>query len=290
MAETAMSVADQFGYLDDQLWRRLGVTETFERLLVEAAGVHPGVASEVAAYAARNLSGGAARFWDLSWEKIKRDLCRKRVLIESHENLGLHTEFAARLARIIEKQLSGVSHVAPTPGATVESIMEQAKAREEAEKRASQSKRRAATHSPGKTKPAAKPIKRSSSASEALGFVSTPVETKRSVSVGSGGDISPKTLFTSNRVNRLLDHLDNATLSTSQLGGRLKLSSAQTRHFLTVTNTLEITRVTRDELVELYWRGRELARTVDADRRMTVLALVKELRTAADDQKDVTPG
>ena len=94
--------------------------------------------------------------------------------------------------------------------------------------------------------------------------------------------MSPKKLFTSIRVNRLLDHLDNTTLSTTQLGSRLELRSMELNRFLTVTNELNITRVTRDDLVELYWRGRELARTADADRRMTLLALVKELRAAAE--------
>ena len=99
--------------------------------------------------------------------------------------------------------------------------------------------------------------------------------------------MTAKKLFTSIRVNRLLDHLDNTTLSASQLGTRLELRSLELKRFLDATNDLNITRVTRDDLVELYWRGRELARTMDADRRMTVLALVKELRASVEGGEEV---
>ena len=88
------------------------MTETFERLLVEAAGVQPGPSSDVAAYASRNLSGGAARFWELSWNKLERDLCRKRVLIVRSEALTLHDEFAERLERLVALEASGASRVA----------------------------------------------------------------------------------------------------------------------------------------------------------------------------------
>ena len=92
LSDTTPSASEHFAQLNDHLWRRLGVTETFERLLVEAAGVQPGPSADVAAYASRNLSGGAARFWELSWNKLERDLCRKRVLIV-RSNGALHDEF-----------------------------------------------------------------------------------------------------------------------------------------------------------------------------------------------------
>ena len=45
-----------------------------------------------------------------------------------------------------------------------------------------------------------------------------------------------------------------------------------------VINEVQITWVSRDNIVELHWRGRELVRTVGVDRRLAVLDLVKELR------------
>ena len=64
-----------------------------------------------------------------------------------------------------------------------------------------------------------------------------------------------KQLFTSNRVNKLLNHLDDTTLNIGQLGVRLELSSHQLSRFLGVTNGLQITRVSADNLVDLHWRG-----------------------------------
>ena len=51
--------------LDDQKWRRLGITQTFDRLLVASAACHPGPPAEVIQHASKGLTGGAAKFWDL---------------------------------------------------------------------------------------------------------------------------------------------------------------------------------------------------------------------------------
>jgi hypothetical protein len=53
-----------------------------------------------------------------------------------------------------------------------------------------------------------------------------------------------------------------------------------------MTDDLQVTRVSKDNLVDLHWRGRELVRTTSVDRRMTVLDLVKELRTKADGSEE----
>ena len=83
-------------------------------------------------------------------------------------------------------------------------------------------------------------------------------------------------------MNKLFDHLDaGTTLAKSQLGQRLELGGANLERFLEVCGALEITRFERDDLVQLHWRGRELAQTSSADRRMAVHELVRELRKHA---------
>ena len=95
----------------------------------------------------------------------------------------------------------------------------------------------------------------------------------------SASQVDYKKLFTSNRLNRLLDHLDDTRLTVSQIAKRLDLAGRGLEAFLEVINEVQITRVSRDNIVELHWRGRELVRTVGVDRRLAVLDLVKELRS-----------
>ena len=79
-------------------------------------------------------------------------------------------------------------------------------------------------------------------------------------------------------MNRLLDRLDNSSLSKTQLGTRLDLTGGALERFFQVCEEKELIRIVRSDFVELHWRGREFARTADAERRMAVLGLVKELR------------
>ena len=274
MSDLASFEESNLSLLSDGDWRRLGVTQTFERLLVEATAVKPGSPAEVAAYAGRSLSGGGAKFWDLSRANLQADLCRKRVLIVQNGALTLHDEFSDRLRRLIDDVQAGVSHVKPTPGVTIESIMEKTAERE---RRQSKTKPRAAKPKARATTGASTPKKRLSNDDGE----STTRVTRIQEAPSAAPDLPAKKIFTSIRVNRMQDHLDNNSLSTTQLGERLDLKGKPLSRFLDVTEQLELTRVSRDNLVDLHWRGREVARTTSADRRMTVLGLVDELREAA---------
>ena len=274
MTELASFQEATLNILGDSEWRRLGVTQTFERLLVEATAAQPGTPDEVAAHAGRALTGGGAKFWELSRVNLQSDLCRKRVLIVQSGALTLHPEFAGRLQKMIDDMESGVSRVEPTPGVTIESIMEQTAERE---RRQQKPKPRAAK--PAKRATGASTPKKRSSGQD--GSAPTQV-TRVSQTATMTPDLPVKKIFTSIRINRMLDHLDNNSLSTTQLGGRLDLSGNPLSRFLDVTGKLEIVRVSRDNLVELHWRGREVVRTTSADRRMAVLGLVDELREAAE--------
>ncbi|MCA9540299.1 MAG: hypothetical protein KC620_15480, partial [Myxococcales bacterium] len=145
MSEPAMFDPSVLVDLPDQGWRRLGISQTFDRLLVEAAAVAPGPPDTVRDHAGRTLSGGAAKFWNLSFPQIRRELTRKRVLADVGPALALHPEFVERLERLIEDQHAGVSRVEPTPGVTLEDVLAHAKEREEREKSRSSRKRPNAT-------------------------------------------------------------------------------------------------------------------------------------------------
>ena len=80
MAEAYSVDTTRVQAMNDQLWRRVGVTQAFEILLVEAALVGPALPADVSKTASQKLSGGAARFWDLSVAQLQRDLCRRRIL------------------------------------------------------------------------------------------------------------------------------------------------------------------------------------------------------------------
>ena len=287
MAEPFVINATAVQALSDQVWRRIGVTQTFERLLVEAALTTPGSSDAVSEVAAQTLSGGAARFWDLSRDQLERDLCRRRILIKRDGILQAHEEFAERLNRIMDDHEAGVSRVAPTPGVTIEEVMrqselnQQAAAKKEAAKKAAAKKRSTTgTGRPRRSSGLAKPIKRPGAQSPALGTA----EVAQPEPPPPAAPTPAKRLFTSNRVNRLLDHLDDTVLSTAQLASRLELTGSQVKEFLSVTDTLQVTRVSKDNLVDLHWRGREVVRTTSVDRRMTVIDLVKELRTTAESE------
>ena len=278
MEDAVTITPEQLAGLDAQSWRRLGITQTFDRLLVDAAALHPGTIDDVRDAAGRQLTGGAAKFWQLSFPQLKRDLCRKRVLAEADGTLALHAEFADRLLRILADLQLGASRVEPTPGVTLEQVLEKSKRREANEKLAKRSRQSNSRSSAAKKpKVDATPITRAgASGNDGLDPVSpvpaVPAQTRTPASK----------LFTSLKLNKLLDHLDNTTLSKPQLANRLELRAADIDRFLDATTELDMTRVSRDGLVELHWKGREHARTSGADRRMLVIDLVKELRTHGD--------
>ena len=265
------------GALTDKIWRRVGVTQSFEILLVKAALTNPGTPTDVANIAGQQLSGGAARFWDLSREQLQRDLCRRRILILQGSTLQAHTDFAEKLTEVLAAHEAGVSRVEPTPGVTLEDVLRASEERERAAARRSTSSRAKKTPKPkNQSSQLAKPQKRA--AAPILDPLGAPVPAPAVTTAPVAPPTPAKKMYTSNRVNRLLDHLDDTTLSTIQLGRRLEMNTSQLTTFLEQTNALQVTRVSKDNLVDLHWRGRELVRTTSADRRMTVLNLVKELR------------
>ncbi|MBU0551240.1 hypothetical protein KKF91_15460 [Myxococcota bacterium] len=286
--------AEALSNLNDQSWRRLGITQTFDRLLVEAVITSPGSVAAIRGAVGRQLQAGAAKFWDLSFPQIKRDLCRRGILHEDAEALGLAEEFADKLSKLLDDLAGGVSRVEPTPNVTLEDILSKTAAREAAEKAKKKKapvkakKKKADDEAePAKREPKAKKKKAPSKATEGKA-------TEGKAAQGAAGGLPAalpaapsKELFTSLRINKLLDALDNVQLLKSQLAGRLGLRGADLDHFLTIASQLEITRVMRDslmndEMVELHFRGSELAKTSSAERRQVLIKLVKELREAAE--------
>ena len=281
MAEPYLIDTVRIKTMNDQLWRRVGVTQSFEILLVEAALLGPGVANEVARRASSKLSGGAARFWDLSIAQLQKDLCRRRVLVLSDGILQAHSDFASKLDKVLSDHESAVSRVMPTPGVTTEQVLKEAEAQAKAASTKKSAPSRSKKAQPTPSRESARPLKRQSPSGESMAGAShAPVKTKHVDTRRS--ELTPKQLFTSNRLNRLLDYLDDTTLSVNQLSSRLDLSGGNLDALLEDTGALQITRVSRDRLVELHWRGRELVRTAGVDRRLAVLDLVKELREKAD--------
>ena len=272
--------------LNDQHWRRLGITQTFERLLVETVATEAGEFGEVGERAGRNLSGGAARFWEMSFPQMLKELCRRKVLQRDGDAVSLNDEFADRLQRLLDAEATGASHVAPTPGVTLDDIIRQAdarKVRETAEKAAARKRTtRSATAARAKSAAAGEATPKKRSAGD---------DKPKSAAARSKAAQPPRTsaekLFTSIRLNRLLDALDTGSMSIEQLGSRLSLSEVDTQFFFRVSDSIGLTR-TNERLVELHWKGRELARTSDADRRMALREAVKELRNSADDVFEAT--
>lgn len=283
---------DALGQLDDQQWRRLGVTQTFDRLLVEAAATSPGAPESVRDHAGRNLTGGAAKFWELSFPQMKRDLTRKRVLAERNGALQLHPEFAERLDRLLVGIESGISRVEPTPGVTLEDLTARAVEREKRDKAQKAKRTRTASAAARATKAAktAKTAKKGAAAEAAPTTRRKKSPKDQPIALGAPAPTStvaaPKKLFTTRTVNTLLDRLDNTALSKPQLAERLFLHGADLDRFLEVTCELDITRMKRGDLVELHWEGRKLGKTAGGERRMAVIDLVERLRTQAGDEDD----
>lgn len=283
MSDPVVFDPESLALLDDQQWRRLGVTQTFDRLLVDAAATAPGAAEAVRDHAGRALAGGAAKFWELSFPQMKRDLVRKRILAEDGGQLALHPDFADRIQRLLHDIETQASHVEPTPGVTLEELNARAAERDRQTKAAKRARSRTSgastrSRSAGQSAPKKRPAAEKAAAAQpdptAIALSAPKPKPTRTVA-------PPKKLFTTRTVNTLLDRLDNTALNKSQLGGRIGLRGADLERFLEVTGQLEITRFKRDDLVELHWEGRKLAKTSGGDRRMAIIGLVEQLRDAA---------
>ncbi|MCB9521923.1 MAG: hypothetical protein H6702_00915 [Myxococcales bacterium] len=284
MSDLPVVAAERLAELNDQHWRRLGITQTFDRLLVEAAATTPGNPEHVRDAVSRGLSGGAEKFWELSFPGLVKDLARRGVVTRG-EAVHLEADFHERLSRMLDDLAEGASHVEPTPGVTLEDVLEKAKRREEAAKAVRPKRPRAPAAPRSASEPkkasAATPRKRTPAADEAPPPRAAAAPARRAPAAAPRTPSSK--LFTSLKLNRLLDSLDNAQLLRSQLARRVDLSGEDLERFLTVTAALEITRVD-GQMVELHWKGRELARTSNVDRRMVLIDLVRDLRARADDE------
>ncbi|MGB0648300.1 MAG: hypothetical protein ACPGQS_14040 [Bradymonadia bacterium] len=269
--------------IEPAVWKKLGITQAFDLLLVKACYSSPSTPVELRTQIGASLASGAQKFWDMSFQELTRGLKRQEVLIEHDALLKLHPNFIERLDRAVDTVSSGKSRVAPTEGVSLETIEARAKARELRAEREREAKAKSRTTSrTAHVRPAKRP--QASDDPDPLGHQidapkSTPIQPPPVVSTTPPKSPAKK-LFTSIRLNRLFDRLEHAPLSVKQLTSKLDLNTTEMETFLAVCEAAELIRIIRSDLVELHWRGRDYARTADADRRMSVLSLVKELRSA----------
>ena len=277
--------------LNDQMWRRVGITQTFDRLLVIAAVQHPGPLAGIRQAAGRSLQGGAAKFYEMSFPQLLRDLIKRAVLMEKSGTLILAPTFIEKVRQVLAGQAAGQSHVQPTPGVTMEDLQVLADQRAEREK-ATRSTRAPAVKKEPK-EPGEKPARRATAAKKtgaeprkraapAPGDTSPPSPTHSSpIPASMPPPVVHRTpansLFTSLRINKLLDVLDTGSMNHEQLGTRLDMSRKDLERFLSVAEALGLTRP-NDTLIELHWQGRELAKTSAGDRRVKVTDCVKMMR------------
>lgn len=291
MTEPAIIPAERMNQLTDQLWRRLGLSETFDRLVVRQVASEPGASADLLAQASAGMGAGAAKFFGLTFDKLIDTLTRKEVLQIADGILQLTPAFAERIERAIEDEEQGVSRVEPTPGVTIDDLKRRGV--ERAQRESSTARGRGATHSRAaaaqakvarikSTQPRAR--RASKDKAEAGPRVATPAA-RRPTPVRSAmappRETPAKELFNSRKLNRLLDSLD-APLFKDQVGRKLELRGADLDRFLEITAAVELVRLVHDDMVELHWRGRELARTRDGDRRMALVGIVQELRDRCD--------
>lgn len=278
--------------LNDQLWRRVGITQTFDRLLVEAAVLHPGPIPGVRQAAGKNLTGGAAKFYEMSFPQLMRDLIKRGVLVEKNALMAVHPAFADKIRQVLAGQAAGQSHVEPTPGMTIEGLQALADLRAEREKLVKAQRAREAPEKSEKAPKAAKGATTRKSSAEPRKRAASSASTDEGDAVTSFAAPAPAapapavhrtdahTLFTSLRINKLLDVLDTGSMNHDQLGGRLDLNKRDLERFLSVADALGLTRL-NGPLIELHWQGREFAKTTAADRRVKVTDCVKMLRDKA---------
>lgn len=273
--------------LNDQLWRRVGITQTFDRLLVEAVVLHPGPIPGVRQAAGKNLTGGAAKFYEMSFPQLMRDLIKRGVLVEKNALLAVHPGFVEKIRQVLAGQAAGQSHVEPTPGMTIEGLQVLADLRAEREKLAKAQRAREAPEKSEKATKSAKGATTRKSSAEPRKRASSSTTTDEGSAAPTPAAPAPAvhrtaahTLFTSLRINKLLDVLDTGSMNHDQLGGRLDLNKRDLERFLSVADALGLTRL-NGPLIELHWQGRELAKTTAADRRVKVTDYVKMLRDKA---------
>lgn len=273
--------------LNDQLWRRVGITQTFDRLLVEAVVLHPGPIPGVRQAAGKNLTGGAAKFYEMSFPQLMRDLIKRGVLVEKNALLAVHPGFVEKIRQVLAGQAAGQSHVEPTPGMTIEGLQVLADLRAEREKLAKAQRAREAPEKSEKATKTAKGATTRKSSAEPRKRASSSAPTDEGSAAPAPAAPAPAvhrtaahTLFTSLRINKLLDVLDTGSMNHDQLGGRLDLNKRDLERFLSVADALGLTRL-NGPLIELHWQGRELAKTTAADRRVKVTDYVKMLRDKA---------
>jgi hypothetical protein len=273
--------------LNDQLWRRVGITQTFDRLLVEAVVLHPGPIPGVRQAAGKNLTGGAAKFYEMSFPQLMRDLIKRGVLVEKNALLAVHPGFVEKIRQVLAGQAAGQSHVEPTPGMTIEGLQVLADLRAEREKLAKAQRAREAPEKSEKATKSAKGATTRKSSAEPRKRASSSTTTDEGSAAPAPAAPAPAvhrtaahTLFTSLRINKLLDVLDTGSMNHDQLGGRLDLNKRDLERFLSVADALGLTRL-NGPLIELHWQGRELAKTTAADRRVKVTDYVKMLRDKA---------
>ncbi len=277
MSHTVAIEQERLQQLNDQLWRRLGITQTFDRLLVEVTAGQPGPVNDVRDNVAESLAEGAAKFWAMSFANIKKDLCRRKVLAESDGAIHLHEDFAERLERILHDMDEGVSHVEPTPGMTLEEVQARTQEREEREKAEKATRSRTTTPTARVSRASATPKKRRSGEEEAV-----PARPRPKTPAAAAAPLDPVAIFTSKRINDLLDRLQAGALYKNQLASKLGLGTRELERFVEVAANLELVRLTRDDMVELHFKGREYSITSGVDRRTTVRKLVAETRAAAE--------
>jgi hypothetical protein len=260
--------------LNDQHWRRLGISQTFDRLLVVAVATQPGNGADVRGAVGSSLTAGAARFWDMSFPQILKDLRRRGVITEEDgQRLGLSPDFAGRLRDVVDQEVHGRSRVEPTPGVTLEDVLRHQEERAEREKAISAARKRTAKQQEKEKKAAgAEPRRRASPPASARGHAALEEPARMPVAQ----------LFTSQRLNRVLDTLDTAALDLARLIEKVGLSKGDMDRFLRVTEHEGITR-NNGGMVELHWQGRELARTASDERRRVLIDLVKKLRERAEE-------
>ncbi|MGK0358530.1 MAG: hypothetical protein ACI9U2_000819 [Bradymonadia bacterium] len=292
VTEPAIIAADRMNKLTDQLWRRLGISETFDRLLVGHIASEPGTSDELKARATEGMGAGAAKFFGLTFDKIIDSLLRREVILRDEDDdvLGLNPAFAVRVDAAIDGEQQGISRVEPTPGVTQDDLKDRAAPRaprsaSSGRGRATHSRETAARATAARVK-SAQPRARKASKETAEGGPAktriartTPARkpTAPRATMAQPRQLSAKELFNTRKLNRLLDSLD-APLFKDQVGRKLELRAGDLERFLEVTAALDIVRMVHDGMVELHWRGRELARTTDGDRRMALVGLVRELR------------
>lgn len=284
MSEAATIPAERMNQLTDQLWRRLGISDTFQRLLVREVAARPAEADVVQARASEGMGAGAVKFFDLTFGEMVETLVRGDVLEQGEVGLALAPDFAEKVEQAIAAEEAGVSRVEPTPGATLESIKRRAAEREE---RNTTSTTRARTRGPSRAARAtartgsAKPRTRRASREKADPGIQARASVRRPAPKPAPKRASAKELFTSRKMNRLLDSLERP-LFKDQVGRKVDLRGPDLERFLEILAALDVVRLVHDDMVELHWRGRELHRTTDGERRMALVEIVRELRERFD--------